>query len=58
MYIWNELSMPIGKKEGYYNMVGGKGGNELVDKSLYVPLEFWFCRNIGLGNTFNWFTIS
>ena len=48
MYIWNELSMPIGKKEGYYNMVGGKGGSELVDKSLYVPLEFWFCRNIGL----------
>ena len=48
MYIWNELSMPMGKKEGYYNMVGGKGGDELVDKSLYVPLEFWFCRNIGL----------
>ena len=48
MYIWNELSMPIAKKEGYYNMVGGKGGDELVDLSLYVPLEFWFCRNIGL----------
>jgi hypothetical protein len=48
MYIWNELSMPVAKKEGYYNMIGGKGGDELVDKSLYVPLEFWFCRNIGL----------
>jgi len=48
MYIWNELSMPVAKKEGYYNMVGGKGGDELVDLSLYVPLEFWFCRNIGL----------
>tara|TARA_B110000259_G_scaffold112173_1_gene128066 strand:- start:116 stop:1384 length:1269 start_codon:yes stop_codon:yes gene_type:complete len=48
MYIWNELSMPVGKKEGYYNMVGGKGGDELVNLSLYVPLEFWFCRNIGL----------
>jgi hypothetical protein len=48
MYIWNELSMPVGKKEGYYNMVGGKGGDELVDLSLYIPLEFWFCRNIGL----------
>jgi hypothetical protein len=47
MYIWNELSLPVGKKEGYYNMVGGKGGDEL-NKSLYVPLEFWFCRNIGL----------
>ena len=48
MYIWNELSMPVAKKEGYYNMVGGKGGDRLVDLSLYVPLEFWFCRNIGL----------
>ena len=48
MYIWNELSMPVAKKEGYYNMVGGKGGDELVNLSLYVPLEFWFCRNIGL----------
>ena len=47
MYIWNELSMPVGKKEGYFEMVGGAGG-DLSDKSLYVPLEFWFCRNIGL----------
>ncbi|MDB4613923.1 hypothetical protein OAH43_00160, partial [bacterium] len=47
MYIWNELSMPVGKKEGYYEMIGG-GGGDLSDKSLYVPLEFWFCRNIGL----------
>ena len=47
MYIWNELSMPVGKKEGYYEMIGGKGG-DLKDTSLYVPLEFWFCRNIGL----------
>ena len=47
MYIWNELSMPVGKKEGYFEMVGGAGG-DLRPKSLYVPLEFWFCRNIGL----------
>ena len=47
MYIWNELSMPVGKKEGYFEMIGGAGGNLKV-KSLYVPLEFWFCRNIGL----------
>jgi hypothetical protein len=47
MYIWNELSMPVAKKEGYFEMVGGSGGN-LKNKSLYVPLEFWFCRNIGL----------
>ena len=46
MYIWNELSLPVGKKEGYYKMVGGAGG--VVSGKMYVPLEFWFCRNIGL----------
>ena len=46
MYIWNELSLPVGKKEGYYKMVGGAGGE--VSGKMYVPLEFWFCRNIGL----------
>jgi hypothetical protein len=25
MYIWNELSLPVSKKEGYYKMVGGSG---------------------------------
>ena len=47
MYIWNELSLPVGKKEGYYKMVGGKGSVDDTNK-MYVPLEFWFCRNIGL----------
>ena len=47
MYIWNELSLPVGKKEGYYKMVGGVGGFPDNNK-MYVPLEFWFCRNIGL----------
>ncbi len=46
MYIWNELSLPQGKKEGYYAMVGGKGG--AIAGKMYVPLEFWFCRNVGL----------
>jgi len=48
MYIWNELSMPESKKNGYFEMVGGGGGERLKDTKLYVPLEFWFCRNIGL----------
>jgi hypothetical protein len=26
LYIWNELTMPVGKKEGFFNMVGGGGG--------------------------------
>ena len=45
MYIWNELSLPEGKRHGYNKMVG-----ESVDggETLYIPLEFWFCRNVGL----------
>ena len=50
MYIWNELSLPISKRSGYYEMVGATGGNPgtNMQKQLYVPLEFWFCRNVGL----------
>ena len=48
MYIWNELSLPESKKEGYFKMVGGSGGSGSVLGTMYVPLEFWFCRNIGL----------
>jgi hypothetical protein len=54
LYIWNELTMTAGKKSGYDKMVGGDkelrgtrlGGGESYE--LYVPLEFWFCRNVGL----------
>ena len=35
-------------EEGFKQLFGGKGGDELANLSLYVPLEFWFCRNIGL----------
>jgi hypothetical protein len=54
LYIWNELSLPIGKRDGYNVMVGANGRNiatKLADGAkyeLYVPLEFWFCRNVGL----------
>ena len=59
LYIWNELSLPRGKRYAYDTMVGadrdalnsgvyGTGtGNNLIT-TLYIPLEFWFCRNIGL----------
>ena len=43
MKIWNELTLPIGKKTGYDNMIKGSTAGK-----RYVPLEFWFCRNIGL----------
>jgi hypothetical protein len=46
MYIWNELSLPVSKKFGYNEMVAASGG--VVKDTLYVPLEFWFCRNVGL----------
>ena len=50
MYVWNELSLPQSKKEGYYDMIGAYGGvpGTDINKVLYVPLEFWFCRNVGL----------
>lgn len=51
MEIWGELTVPIGKKEGYFSMIG-KSDNPLnLDNNkaldLYVPLNFWFCRSIG-----------
>ena len=54
MYIWNELSLPIGKRDGYNAMVGGNLSNRSIilqkeeSKDICVPLEFWFCRNVGL----------
>ena len=54
LYIWNELSLPVGKRNGYNVMVGANARNiatKLVTGEryeLYVPLEFWFCRNVGL----------
>jgi len=54
LYIWNELSLPIGKRDGYNVMVGANGRNLSTKLTtgakyeLYVPLEFWFCRNVGL----------
>ena len=54
LYIWNELSLPLGKRDGYNVMVGANARNistKLIvgeNYELYVPLEFWFCRNVGL----------
>ena len=50
MYVWNELSLPVSKRNGYNKMVGGDGGvlNTTSNDQLYIPLEFWFCRNVGL----------
>jgi len=54
LYIWNELSLSAGKRDGYYMMVGGDRFNHSIyipaqrSYRVYVPLEFWFCRNVGL----------
>ena len=60
LYIWNELSLPKSKRLGYNKMVGMSGGGGTTEvaakgigdlmrgRTLYIPLEFWFCRNVGL----------
>ena len=49
LYIWNELSLPLGKRYGYDTMVGAdKDVTSFNPTTLYIPLEFWFCRNVGL----------
>jgi len=52
--IWTELSQTAEKRLGYYEMIGKKDPisytvDSFTDEmELYVPLNFWFCRNIGL----------
>jgi hypothetical protein len=50
LYVWNELTLPVSKRDGYNDMVGAYGGTigTGINSVLYVPLEFWFCRNVGL----------
>lgn len=57
LHIWNELTQQPGLQAGYANMVGnvpaltqvytGKGAT-VPSTTLYIPLQFWFCRNPGL----------
>ena len=52
--IWNELTQEPGHQVGYDNMVGntlaltGAGLTHTDATTLYIPLQFWFCRNPGL----------
>ncbi len=50
MEIWSQLSQSESKKRGLDLMLNRN--SELQPKSdaitLYIPLQFWFCRNIGL----------
>jgi hypothetical protein len=40
LYVWNELTQTDGHAAGYEAMQKGK--------KIYIPLQFWFCRNPGL----------
>ena len=49
LYIWNEQTTPNRKKDGLNKMVGKNvflSPNESV--LLFIPLQFWFCRDYGL----------
>lgn len=52
--IWNELTQKPGLQVGYDNMVGntvaltGTALSRTEATTLYIPLQFWFCRNPGL----------
>lgn len=57
LHIWNELTQTSGHEQGYANMVGntpkltqlyGEDGTVVKGQTLYIPLQFWFCRNYGL----------
>ena len=50
--IWAELTVPSSKRDGYWQMVNlpdpVTGADTSRTGDLYVPLQFWFCRNPGL----------
>jgi hypothetical protein len=58
--IWNELTQSAEKEAGYNTMIGNTVALTTVDNgetadtqstpaaTLYIPLQFWFCRNPGL----------
>jgi hypothetical protein len=54
LQIWSSLTLPAGMRETYNQMVGKTlelctFNNQVKPRTtLYVPLQFWFCRNAGL----------
>ena len=55
LHIWNELSQTAGHWDGYKTMVSGPedpslsaGEDSGIARTLYIPLQFWFCTNPGL----------
>ena len=49
MYIWNKLSLPVGKFAGFSLMTfANSSALSATANRMLVPFEFWFCRNPGL----------
>ena len=51
--IWNELTRTAGHEEGFSVMIGNTAqlttqAETIPASTVYVPLQFWFCRNPGL----------
>jgi hypothetical protein len=52
LYLWSRLTTPYSKYAGYNDMVGYQESfnqrSQPGPLQLFVPLSFWFCKNIGL----------
>ena len=54
LHLWNQLTLPESQKAGYLRMIGHTPNNinpntsDCAAQKLYIPLQFWFCRNPGL----------
>ena len=54
MHIWSELTCKPGHAQGYAAMVGNTPAltnmrnNDSPEAKLYIPLQFYFCKNAGL----------
>lgn len=50
--IWNQLTLPESKQAGYNRMIGHVNSLHYDATkgpyTIFVPLQFWFCKNIGL----------
>ena len=52
MEIWSELTIDTSKRQAFHSLIGKCDSpinlNNDEALNLYVPLQFWFCKNIGL----------
>ena len=50
--IWSDLTVGLDKRPAYDEMIGKNGAFDATTQpgplSLMIPLQFWFCRNVGL----------